>query len=86
MTCNDLTVWKGSAGARPTEPLPPRKLDVGPLLSASKMEGKGGFTKNAIFIQFCISCIFERFLMNEPGGYFFTQNAMASDFACTYPQ
>ena len=56
-------------------------------LSASKMEGKGGFTQNAIFIRFCISCIFERFLMNELDGYacVFTLNAIASDFASRYP-
>ena len=40
-----------SAGARPTErPPPPRKLHVGSPLFASQMEGKGGFTQNAIFI------------------------------------
>ena len=54
-------------------------------LSASKMEGKGGFTQNAIFIRFCISCIFVRFLMNEPDGYVFTQNAIAPDCTSTYP-
>ena len=64
---------------------PPQKVHVGPPLSASKMEGKGGFTQNAIFILFYISCIFVRFLMNESDGYVFTQNAMASDFASTYP-
>ena len=74
-----------SAGARPTEAPSPRKLHVGPPLSASKMEGKGGFTQNAIFIRFCIPYIFVRFLMNEPDGYVFTQNAMASNFASTYP-
>ena len=47
---------------------PPRKLHVGPPLSASKMEGIRGFTQNAIVIQFYISCIFVRFVMNEPDG------------------
>ena len=60
---------------------PSRKLHVGPPLSASKMDGKGGFTQNAIFIRFCISCVFVRFLMNESDGYVFTQNAIAFDFA-----
>ena len=59
---------------------PYRKLHLGPPLFASKMEGKGGFTQNAIFIRLnCISCIFVRFLMNEPDEYVFTQNAIASD-------
>ena len=51
---------------------PPRKRHVGPLLFASKMEGMGGFTQNAVFTQFCISCIldlFVRFFMNEPDAY-----------------
>ena len=69
-----------SAGARPNESPLLRKLHVGPPSSVSKMEGKGGFTQNAIFIRFCISCIFVRFLMNERNGYVFTQNAIASDF------
>ena len=74
-----------SGGARPTEAPLPRKLHVGPPLSASKMESKGGFTHNGIFIRFCISCIFVRFLMKEPDGYVSTQNAIAYDFASTYP-
>ena len=64
---------------------PPKKIHVGPLSSASKMEGKGGFTQNAIFIRFCVSCIFVRFLMNESDEYVVTQNAIASDFVSTYP-
>ena len=65
---------------------PPRKLHVRPPLSASKVEveGKGGFTQNAIFIRICISCIFVRFLMNESNEYVFTQNAIAYDFASAY--
>ena len=49
------------------------------------MEGKSGFTQNAIFIRFCISCIIVQFLMNEPHGYVFTQNAIAFNFASMYP-
>ena len=71
-----------NAGAGPTEP-PPPKLHVGSPVSASKMEGKGDFTQNAIFIRFYISCIFVQLLMNEPDRYVFTQNAIASDFAFT---
>ena len=63
---------------------PPRKLQVGPPLSASKMEGKCGFSQNATFFRFCVSCIFVRFLMNESDGYVFTQNTIASDFASKY--
>ena len=75
-----------SAGARPTEP-PQKKLHVGSPLSASKMESKDGFvfSQNATFIRFCMSCIFVRFLMNEPDVYVLIQNAIASDFASTYP-
>ena len=53
-------------------PPPKKNLHVGPLLSASKMEGIGGFTQNAVFTRFCILCIFDlfvRFLINEPDGY-----------------
>ena len=64
---------------------PPPKTSRGAPLSASKMEGKDGFTQNAIFIRFCISCIFVRFLMNESDGYVFSQNPIASDFASSFP-
>ena len=49
------------------------------------MEGKGGFTQNAIFMRFCILCIFVLFLMNESDGCVLTQKAIASDFASAYP-
>ena len=66
----------GSAGTRPTEhPLPP-KPSRGALFMRNQ-NGKGCFTQNAIFIRFCISFIFVRFLMNEPDGYVFAQNAIA---------
>ena len=58
---------------------PPRKLYVGPPLSASKMEGIGGFAQNTIFIRFCISCIFVRFLMSEPDGYESCQPCKAAE-------
>ena len=51
---------------------PPRKRHVGPPLSASKMKRIKGFTQNAVFIRFRISCIFDlfvRFFMNEPDAY-----------------
>ena len=91
-----------SVGARPTEPHPPKNFTWGPLIR--KQNGISDFTQNEIFIRFCMSCIFVRFLMKEPDtslpdysqninfltnfstdGYVFTQNAIAFDFAFTYP-
>ena len=43
------------------------------------MEEIGGFTQNAIFIRFCISYIFVRFLMNELDGYEFRQPCKADE-------
>ena len=44
---------------------PPRKTSRGAPLSASKMEGIGGFTPNTMFIRFGISSI--RAIFDERG-------------------
>ena len=68
---------------RPT----PKTLRGAPFIRKQngRLSHLGGFTPNAIFIRFCISCIFVRFLMNELDEYVFTQNAIASDCAFTNP-
>ena len=78
-------VGRISVSSKSTEPPPPENFTWGPFYHQSKWKVKVVFTQNAIFTRFCISCIFVRFLMNEPDRHAFTQNAFASDFASTYP-